>query len=204
MKIVFIHGAYTKNFCWNYLKDKLIQRDHVFLEYNVEHPVKVIIDSLKRQIKEKCAEESMILIGHSFGGTLSVYLSEIEKIPNIKQVITLSSPLGGVEAAKYVFPPIFGLSKNYFWHNISPHNYIIRSILSLKKISIPTFCVIVKTDKTSISGESDGVVSVKSQSVLKDKSNVKYLQVEGMHMSGLLDDVIIDQIKDVCNNILDK
>ena len=143
------------------------------------------------------------MIGHSFGGTLSVYLSEIEKVPNIKQVITLSSPLGGIEAAKFVLPPMFGgLTDNHFWYNIAPHNFVIKRIRDLKKLSVPTFCVAVKTDKTSLTGASDGVVSIKSQTVLEGKPNVEYYHTEGMHMSGLLDDDIIHRVRNVCNRHL--
>ena len=207
MKIVFIPGAYAKSYCWNYISSNLSvdDKNKVFLDYDVERPLKEINNNIKSQIQKYCGDEPIIIIGHSFGGVLAINIAEIEKIPNVKQVITLSAPIGGIESAKFLFNPFLHnfSTVNNFWNNISPTNPMFSKIRKIKSLDIPLLCVVVETQKNVLFLDpSDGIVTVSSQKFLEEKENLTYFHAEGLHMSGLLDDKIVAIIKQTCHNTI--
>ena len=123
MKLVFLHGAYSGKCCWNYFDTQIgvPQEDKIYLEFNVEDELLSIIQQLKQEIIEKCPiDEELVLIGYSFGGVLAYLLGHFE-LPHtkIKHIVTIASPLGGMESTSYVFLPFVNLAmpNNYFWKN---------------------------------------------------------------------------------------
>lgn len=199
MNLIFLHGAYEKNYCWNYFACR-INSDRCspyFLEYNIEEPVEDIIKNLKNQIIKHVGSEEFIIIGHSYGGVLAFLIGQQELPKQAKHIVTIASPLGGIEFNAYSPTAAISITlhDNHFWSNINPHHAIYRKIKN-DSVTVPTLCVVRETKKTRYFMEpvTDNVVTVKSQKFLGERNNVTYACIDGSHVTALLDDRVVDTI----------
>jgi len=162
--ILLIHGAWATRTCFNYIVDKLDDDHNIqYFEYDCEE--EKAVDILKRVIKE-CKEftdngQETIVIGHSLGGILAMYLARNHRVSSIVTIAAPLSGIGGFNPFMHYFlmiaAPIFSciLPKSKFITDVKEQNYDDKNIDCIIACEGHSFAVPkVKTD---------GVVSVSSQ-----------------------------------------
>jgi len=181
MKIVFIHGANSTSKSFNYIRSQLPEHTAIMVEYSTEMPLAFNIDEIRKSLPD----DDFHIIAHSLGGIIAITLANI--LPNVKKVITMSSPFGGSGTAdllKWVFP------QNQMFKDINSSSSIITRLVK------PTADVLSIVSTSGgipiIPTKNDGVVSVSSQKAIP---NLNYIEVDTNHFEILLDNHVIDLIK---------
>ena len=211
-KVVLIPGAYSSKHTWNYFKDQLPKNADVLLpEYCCEHPLDKVVDDLAKFVAENNpSKEDVMLVGHSLGGVISFALAD--KIPEVKKVVAIASPFGGIMISRWMNHVSFTMSAlttfanqipylkqrttdginayRTFWCNIHPDNSVLREVRS-KPLECESVVFVMEHKGMNIWLEpSDGTVTVKSQMGLGDRKNLTYVKVEGNHMDGVLNSTV--------------
>jgi hypothetical protein len=87
--IFAIHGAWSSGTSFNYLRTKIKGNWYLFSYDHFKENLDEIIERANSEISE-----SSIIIGHSLGGIIGL---RIESNPLVRGIITLASPLTGLE-----------------------------------------------------------------------------------------------------------
>lgn len=211
--IVYVHGALSTKNSWNYIRQNLATRwmteDSArgkfnpleeFIQYDLNKETSSdIVGGMVEKIRtwvEKKEIKKIILIGHSFGGVLSVQtvreLSEFFKEKKIKtRLITLSTPFAGSEIATVlrVFKP-----GSVFFKNIGDHTEFIKEF---KRHPLPCHTHIFVTIEGSadwMPQANDGVVTIESQTFFEEDPNAFQQKVKSNHFEILLTDAVVTQL----------
>jgi pimeloyl-ACP methyl ester carboxylesterase len=184
MNIVYIHGAGASSESFNYIKSHV--GNGIDLNYDNKDGFKA---NLERMLAELSAVDNIFFIAHSLGGVYALHISE--HIPNrILGAVTLSTPYGGSEIAKYaklVFPI------HRLLHDISPTNWPILHISKIKLQHPWTNVVSVKGHMPFIVEPNDGVVTVSSQRARRD---MELIEIGYNHYEVVLANRVIKIIKE--------
>lgn len=163
--ICWIHGAFSSDKSFNYLRGNLPKHNYISFEYNALSPLAENIQTLTELLKE---HEISGVIGHSLGGVMAALMVARGYA---QKGVTIASPLGGFHLANLL--PVNQLlmdvgSMRPIYHEIRSHKF------GNKLLSI-----VASHD----GGKSDGVVSISSQMAAKCKTS----RVELNHFEVLLD-----------------
>ena len=152
MKIVYIHGANATKMSFDYIRGHLKKYDYIDLEYNANLGFEHNLAKMKRLLDSN----NLFFVCHSMGGLYAVHLAHHFKKQTIGAV-TLSTPYGGIELAKYFFP------FSYLIQDINPHNTTIQQTNALP-ITHPWYNIVtVQGHNPWIPLKNDGVVTIASQ-----------------------------------------
>jgi len=211
--IVYVHGALSTRNSWNYIRQNLASKwmteDSVrgkfspheeFIRYdlNKETSADIVIGMIEkvRGWIEKKEIKKLIMIGHSFGGVLSVQtvreLSDLFKEKKIKpRLITLSAPFAGSEIAAVlrIFKPA-----SIFFKNIGDHTEFIKEF---KRHPLPCHTHIFVTTEGGadwMPQANDGVVTIGSQTFFEGDPNAFQQEIKANHFEILLTDIVITQL----------
>jgi triacylglycerol esterase/lipase EstA (alpha/beta hydrolase family) len=207
--VVYVHGALSTKNSWNYIRQKLSEKLQAanaelpveeFIRYNlnVQSSSEIVEEMIKKILKTLQSGDfkKLVMIGHSFGGVLSVAtaraLSEFLEHVKIKtRLITLSSPFAGSEIASIlrVFRP-----GSMFFKNVGGHAEFIKNF---KKGVLPYKTHIFVTTEGGadwMPQANDGVVTVESQLHFSDDPNASIQEVKVNHFEILLSDTVVGQL----------
>lgn len=165
--ILFVHGAWASKTCFNYMTKHALDFGNVakidYFEYDCQ--TESSTDILSRAHDQYNTLQSnqlpTIVIGHSLGGIIGLYLARWD---NVDRIITLAAPLSGITSLNIFMhyylaatAPIFNclLPRSPFIKNLHHQDY------SNKKIDI-----LVATSGFNIAmpnKPSDGTISVETQ-----------------------------------------
>lgn len=157
--VAYIHGLNSSFRSFAYLTQNLPDHNIVKVDYNSHQPLPESIAQVSRQLPKS---GELILVGHSLGGLISTLLVSSDPARFIS-LVTISSPLGGSKAARYMqympgHPPVL--------EHIVPTSVFIRQLAGFQT-EIPTLSVISTGGHLPTTNEpNDSVVTVVSQKAL--------------------------------------
>ena len=167
--IFFIHGAWSSGSSFNYLKSKALDigngvgKIHAFqYDCQIENLNSILLRAEKELNDLQQNGLKTIVVGHSMGGLLALYISHDNK--NVSKTITISAPLSGIKInnpllkfyLRYVAPVLIKLQPNSpFIQRLHETNYNNKNIDILVTEGGFNFA--------SLNEPSDGTVSVESQ-----------------------------------------
>jgi len=162
MLTVYIHGAFTSNTCFDYMRAKLQTSDELLVSYDAEDGLENNVNRIKQEIEGVANSFPVNVIGHSMGGLIGALLYH-KGLP-INRLITISAPMGGSKAAEkmsWLFP------FNTVLKDLSDKK--IYGMLERSTLDIPHLFIV--TEKGNIpflfQEKNDGVISVASQTSIK-------------------------------------
>ena len=211
--IVYAHGALSTKNSWNYIRQNFAARfmkddslrghfvpHEEFIKYDLnketsEEIVAEMVEKVKSWVEKKNIKK-VVMIGHSFGGVLSVQtvreLSEFFKEQKVKpRIITLSTPFAGSEIAAVlrVFKP-----SSIFFKNIGDHTEFIKAF---KRKTLPCHThsfVTTEGGADWMPQANDGVVTIASQSFFEHDPNSNIHEIKANHFEILMSDQVITQL----------
>ena len=219
--IVYAHGALSTKNSWNYIRQNLINRltteqslnedelpQEEFIKYNLNREASSeIVDKMVLKISEWIetkAIKKLVVVGHSFGGVLSVHavrkLSGFLKEKKVKcRIVTMSSPFAGSEIAAVLrmFKPgsLFLLKpRSMFFENIGDHAAFIREFKSLPLPCHTHIFVTVEGGAEWMPQANDGVVTIDSQRFFENDPNASIHEIKANHFEVLLADAVVTQL----------
>ena len=181
MTICFIHGLGATENCFKYLSKELGHAAQISYDSSA-----ALADSVA-EVSAQIPEGPVTLIGHSLGGVIAVLIAH-EKKRDVKKVVTISSPLGGSRAARWLkyFMPTYPIM-----YDIQPQSPQIRQVKT--DPGVPVLSIVSTEGGFPILGEpNDGTVEIKSQRAL---SYAKQFDVPANHFEVLLRRATVDAIK---------
>jgi pimeloyl-ACP methyl ester carboxylesterase len=206
--IIYVHGALSTRNSWNYIRQKLSDKlDGVeekpaeeFIKYNLNHELSAeIVEKMVEKITsliDKQGFNKLVLIGHSFGGVLSVaavrelmdYLTEKKIKPKI---ITLSAPFGGSEIAA-----VLRIMKpgSMFFKNVGHHGEFVQAFRKLKLPCKTHAFITTEGGADWMPQANDGVVTVSSQLFFENDPLITIQEAKVNHFEILLSDLVVTQL----------
>lgn len=189
MQIVYIHGANSTPATFNYIKRCLPQ--HTPIDVSYRHDIS--LNDIIKIVYESLPDGPVHIIGHSLGGLIAVAVSQLNQIhkkKDIRKIFTISSPFGGCKGAdylKWMYPA------HRLFSDVSTVSPVVQTVNRIGTV-VPTKCIVTNHGSVPlISGENDGVVSVKSQMALK---GAQYAKQSHNHFEVLLSDDTVAMIKE--------
>jgi pimeloyl-ACP methyl ester carboxylesterase len=174
--IWYIHGAFAspRSFAW--LKGELPEHEAINVEYSCSGQLSRVIDKIVEQAR---TEEQIDIIGHSLGGVIGVILAH--RLPNIRRVVTMSSPFGGSRIAAF----LQFITPGTFMQDVQPLSPIMSEVRS-KELSVPVLSLVTTGGRSpAILEPNDGVVSLQSQRAL---NGPRFIERPVNHFEVLLDE----------------
>ncbi len=187
--ILYIHGANMSPVSFTFIQTAMGSHNAVAPEYSIEKPVEKNLKRIARLTRKEFGEEPFDIISHSLGGIIAILLLGTRL--HIGRIVTLSTPLGGSEAAaslRYMYP------RYQLYKDIEPRSDIIKKANN-QKLKVPVLSVITTGGNSSIpfmKEDNDTVVTVASQTV---SDNPEYYYVDLNHFEVLLSMEVADKIK---------
>jgi pimeloyl-ACP methyl ester carboxylesterase len=178
--IVFVHGAFSSGQNFNYYKTQLAHYSSVVFEYDWNEPTMDVAKTLCGVVES--IHGPVVLVGHSLGGNVSVLAAGVYRPTNLVGVITISSPLGGSTAAKWLRQ----VSRDPVFSHITPRS---KHILALQHAhpTVPVDSIVTTRSYAPsfilVAPETDGVVSIRSQTALPYPT---YTSISNGHLDVLL------------------
>ena len=171
-----------------------------FIKYdlNKETSPEIVVDMVEkiRDWVEKKDIKKLVMIGHSFGGVLSVQtireLSDFFKEKKVKvRMISMSAPFAGSEIAAVlrIFKPA-----SIFFKNIGDHTEFIKEF---KRHPLPCktkVFVTVEGGADWMPQANDGVVTIASQTFYSNDENSSQQDIKANHFEILLTDAVVAQL----------
>ena len=187
--ILYIHGANMSPVSFTFIQTAMGSHNAVAPEYSVEKPVETNLKRIARLARKEFEDEPFDIISHSLGGIIAILLLRTRL--HIGRIVTLSTPLGGSEAAaslRYMYP------RYQLYKDIAPSSDIIKKANN-QKLKVPVLSVITTGGNCSIpfmKEDNDSVVTVASQTV---SDNPDFYYVDLNHFEVLLSEEVTDKIK---------
>lgn len=204
--IVYIHGAYSSDICWKYVSSQL-NTPFLCVNYDIEQPITEIIQTISTEISNKIEDSDIILIGHSIGGVIACHVATQLQI---KKVVTIATPFKGIEITPWIYSncdiPINAMLTLFpllnrkiqascnFWKNVNPTNKCFMS-LQEETLQFSLLNIVTEAPISILTKRTDGNVSVDSQTALSGKQNYHERKFISNHFECLLNDKIINEIK---------
>jgi pimeloyl-ACP methyl ester carboxylesterase len=155
---------------FNYIRSNLPRHDFYNVEYCATDDLDETVNRIHAELK--ALGRPFSIVSHSLGGVIGLRMLQ-EKLP-ISRLITLSSPLGGIEFRKSFISafskPIFQTFlpdeiANFinFANQLTPSSKVFRDLHSKEFDPVRVFSVVTNYGALFSSEDSDMVVTVKSQ-----------------------------------------
>lgn len=158
-KTVFLHGLGSSSTSFAYMA-KFFD-DPVVIDYDSVKPLDISINSVTHKIKEAVGDKPFNLVGHSLGGLIGAHLA-LNNEP-INRLVTISSPLAGSKAARFLKYIVVGVP---VFADVCPNSWHIQRVL-FNKPKCPVLSIVTNKGGWSIFGqENDGTVECSSQKAL--------------------------------------
>lgn len=184
MKTVFLHGLGSTSNSLKYLS-KFFDNP-VLIDYNSYRGLDVSIHEVTRKIKDQVGDSKFNLIGHSLGGLIGAHLA-LNNEP-INKLVTISSPLGGSNAARLLQFVMVGMP---IFADVTPRAWHIRRVLLNKPVCDVLSIVSTEGGWPILGAPNDGTVELSSQRALQ---YAKKVEIAANHFEVLL-------TKDTVNHI---
>lgn len=187
--VLYIHGANMSPVSFTLIQTNMGSHKAVAPEYSIEKPVEKNVKRIARLARKEFKNEPFDIVSHSLGGIISILLLRTRL--NIQKVVTISTPLGGSEAAaslRFMYP------KYQLYKDINPSSDIIKKANN-QKLKVPVLSVITTGGNCTIpfmTEDNDTIVTVASQTV---SDNPEYYYVDLNHFEVLLSVEVADKIK---------
>ena len=187
--ILYIHGANMSPVSFAFIQKALGKHNALTPEYSIEKPIEKNIKKIARLTRKAFGDKQFDIISHSLGGIIAFMLLKTRL--NIVKIVTLSTPLGGSEAAaslRFMYP-------NYqLYKDIAPNADTIKKVNNIK-LKIPVLSIVTTGGKSKIpfmAEENDTVVTVSSQTT---SDNPEYYFVDLNHFEVLMSEEVTKKIK---------
>lgn len=185
--VVYLHGLNSSGLSFKYVQSKLPAHNVVNVNYQSHQPLAQSIVEVLNQIPKNTP---ISVVGHSLGGLIATLIAP--KFPgHIKNLITISAPLGGSKAANVVrwlpgHPQVMA--------DIATSSGFINQLRDQKEPVCPVLNIVSTGGHLNSSSEpNDSVVTIASQCALPFGSKE---QVFANHFEVLMHDDTIRLIKD--------
>ena len=168
--ILYIHGANMSPVSFTLIQTTLGSHNAVAPVYSIEKPLDKNIKRIARLARKEFKQEPFDIISHSLGGIIAILLLRTRL--NIGRMVTISTPLGGSEAAaslRYMYP------RYQLYKDIDPSSDIIK-----------------KANNQKLKEDNDTIVTVASQTV---SENPEFFYSDLNHFEVLLSLEVADKIK---------
>ena len=188
-RILYIHGANMSPVSFSAIQKVCGRHKALAPDYSVEVPLENNTKRIARLARKEFGDKEFAIIAHSLGGIIALLL--LKKRLKIRKIVTISTPLGGSEAAsylRYMFPSY------QLYKDISPSSDLIKEALNIK-LTVPVLSVVSTGGKTKIpflSEENDTVVTVSSQTA---SNHLEYYYVDLNHFEVLMSEEVANKIK---------
>ncbi len=187
--ILYIHGANMSPVSFTFIQTAMGSHNAVAPEYSIEKPVEKNLKRIARLTRKEFGEAPFDIISHSLGGIIAILLLRTRL--HIGKIVTISTPLGGSEAAaslRYMYP------RYQLYKDIEPRSDIIKKANN-QKLKVPVLSVITTGGNSTLpfmKEDNDTVVTVASQTV---SDNPEFYYVDLNHFEVLLSVEVADKIK---------
>ncbi len=187
--ILYIHGANMSPVSFTLIQTTLGSHNAVAPVYSIEKPLDKNIKRIARLARKEFKQEPFDIISHSLGGIIAILLLRTRL--NIGRMVTISTPLGGSEAAaslRYMYP------RYQLYKDIDPSSDIIKKANN-QKLKVPVLSVITTGGNSTIpfmKEDNDTIVTVASQTV---SENPEFFYSDLNHFEVLLSLEVADKIK---------
>ncbi len=187
--ILYIHGANMSPVSFTLIQTTMGSHNAFVPEYSVEKPLDKNIKRIARLARKEFKEAPFDIISHSLGGIIAILLLRTRL--HIGKIVTISTPLGGSEAAaslRYMYP------RYQLYKDIEPRSDIIKKANN-QKLKVPVLSVITTGGNSTLpfmKEDNDTVVTVASQIV---SDNPEFYYVDLNHFEVLLSVEVADKIK---------
>ena len=119
--ILYIHGANMSPVSFTLIQTNMGTHNALSPEYSIEKPVDKNIKRIARLARKRFGNEPFDIVSHSLGGIIAILLLRTRL--HIGKIVTISTPLGGSEAAaslRYMYP------RYQLYKDIDPSSDIIK------------------------------------------------------------------------------
>jgi pimeloyl-ACP methyl ester carboxylesterase len=187
--ILYIHGANMSPVSFTLIQTTMGSHNAVAPEYSIENPVDKNVKRIARLARKEFKDEPFDIISHSLGGIIAILLLRTRL--HIGRIVTISTPLGGSEAAaslRYMYP------RYQLYKDIDPNSDIIKKANN-QKLKVPVLSVITTGGNSSIpfmKEDNDTIVTVASQTA---SDNPEFYYVDLNHFEVLLSEEVAEKIK---------
>ena len=187
--ILYIHGANMSPVSFTLIQTTMGSHNALAPEYSIEEPVDKNVKRIARMARKEFKGEPFDIISHSLGGIIAILLLRTRL--RIGRIVTLSTPLGGSEAAatlRYMYP------RYQLYKDIEPSSDIIKKANN-QKLKVPVLSVISTGGNSTIPfmrEDNDTVVTVSSQTA---SDNPEFYYIDLNHFEVLLSVEVADKIK---------
>ena len=205
--IVYVHGALSTRNSWNYIRQKFSEKLEDVSEKPVEEFIKYdlnkeladdIVTKMVATISKLIGKgdiDKLVLIGHSFGGVLSVEAArelsdDLESLKIKCKIITLSAPFAGSEIASMlrILKPL-----SLFFKNVGHGDFI--QAFCKRKLPYKTHMFVTTEGGVDwMPQANDGVVTVASQKFFENDPLATIQEAKVNHFEILLSDVVVTQL----------
>lgn len=210
--IIYVHGALSTRNSWNYIQQKLSEKfedanglngekpAEEFIKYNLNRELSAdIVDKIVEKVVsliDKQGFSKLVMIGHSFGGVLSVaavreMMAFLETKKIKPKIITLSAPFGGSEIAA-----VLRLMKpgSLFFKNVGHHGEFVQEF-KRRQLPCKTHAFITTEGGADwMPQANDGVVMVSSQLHFQGDPLLTAQEAKVNHFEILLSDLVVTQL----------
>lgn len=198
--IIFVHGAYSTRTSFNYLKQPFLDSGkHLsFHEYDCNDHVDDLLSDFWQEIfnapKHPDDKDRYVdIVGHSLGGVLATASCLNFTIgPRLRKVVTIGSPLGGIESAQYLR---WIMPKDQLLKTVSPTGKLAQAIRNANwsKNEVKRLHIITTEGHSPIINKpNDGVVSVDSQTAIPGNKAIIPIN----HFEALLSEQVSKTVED--------
>ncbi len=187
--ILYIHGANMSPVSFTLIQTTIGSHNAVAPVYSIEKPLDKNIQRITRLARKEFREEPFDIVSHSLGGIIAILLLRTRL--NIGRIVTISTPLGGSEAAaslRYMYP------RYQLYKDIDPNSDIIKKANN-QKLKVPVLSVITTGGNSTtpfMKEDNDTVVTVSSQTA---SDNPEFYYIDLNHFEVLLSVEVADKIK---------
>lgn len=181
--LCFVHGLNSSHYSFAYMAKEIGAVSKI--DYTSHQALDLSVAQVMKQLPKK---DPIILIGHSLGGVISTLIA-LNQTHNVQKVVTISSPLGGSQAAAWMrwFVTLPVLS------DITPSSFAMRRLVT-ETAPCPVLSIVSTSGGLPmISREpNDSVVTVSSQKALK---YAKKIEVKANHFEVLMHEKTIEAVR---------
>jgi len=187
--ILYIHGANMSPVSFTLIQTNMGTHNALAPEYSIEKPLDKNVKRIARLARKEFKNDPFDIVSHSLGGIIAILLLRTRL--HIGKIVTISTPLGGSEAAaslRYMYP------RYQLYKDIDPSSEIIKKA-NKQKLKVPVLSIITTGGNSTIpfmKEDNDIIVTVASQTV---SDNPEYYYVDLNHFEVLLSVAVADKIK---------
>lgn len=187
--ILYIHGANMSPVSFSVIKKTLGRHKALAPNYSVEVPLENNIKKITRLARKEFGDRRFDIVSHSLGGIIALLL--LRRKLNIGKIVTISTPLGGSEAASYLR---FMFPGYQLYKDISPSSELIKEANDIE-LTVPTLSIVSTGGKSEVpflAEKNDTVVTVSSQTA---SNHLEYYYVDLNHFEVLMSEEVAKKIK---------